>query len=145
MPTPKKKAARKSPRKAVPKVSALRGKTVEDYLRAKVSGWQADTVREICALLKREAPEAAQVLKWGQPIFELHGPMAYVRSSAKHVTFGFWRGAKMTDPGGRLEGDGDRMKHVKLTSSADVKAPELKGWIRQAVKLNKAHGDPTRG
>jgi hypothetical protein len=42
-----------------------------------------------------------------------------------------------------LEGDGDRMKHIKLRS-ASLDQPLLRDFIRQAVALNAAKGDPTK-
>lgn len=146
---PAKKAAKKAPaKKAAPakvvaKVSELRGSSLDAYIRGKCSGWQADAVRAIAGLVLKVTPKAVQTIKWAQPVFELAGPFAFIRPAAKHVTFGFWRGAEMKDPKGVLEGDGSRMKHIKLRS-AELDEKLLAGFIREAAALNAAKGDPTK-
>jgi len=138
-----KKVAKVAPAKAVAKVSALRGSSLDAYIRGKCSGWQAEAVRGLAGLISRVVPKAVQTIKWAQPVFELAGPFAFIRPAARHVTLGFWRGADMKDPRGVLEGDGSRMKHIKLRS-AELDEKLLGGFIREAVALNAAHGDPTK-
>jgi hypothetical protein len=137
--TPKKATAKKP----TPKISPLRGTPIADFVRDRVTGWQAEAVMALCALVMRAAPKATQAIKWSQPVFELGGPFAFIRPAAKHVTLGLWRGGEMKDPRGVLEGDGDRMKHIKLRS-ATLDEPLLAGFIRQAIALNAAKGDPTK-
>jgi hypothetical protein len=127
----------------VSKVSPLKGMPVDAFIAEKVSGWQADVVRRLVALVKKVAPEVTATIKWGQPTFELNGPFAYVKPAKAHVTFGFWRGAELTDPKALL-GEGDRMAHLKLKSADGVDEAALGALVRQAVKLNREKGDPTK-
>ena len=148
-----KKTARK-PRKAPePKARAVAAdkKTVRakgsgsgavDGYVERLEGWQRGVIAAIRSLIARAAPEATETVKWGQPVFEQGGPFAYVRPAASHVTFGFWRGAELDDPARVLEGSGDRMRHVKLTEPAEVDAEILAPFVRQAVELNRRHGNP---
>ena len=139
----KKTAAKKTAAKKTPKASQLTATPIAEFVLDRLSGWQAEAVEALCALVLLEAPQATQAIKWSQPVFELGGPFAFIRLAAKHVTFGFWRGAELKDPRGVLEGDGDRMKHIKLRS-ATLDEPLLRGFIRQAIKLNATSGDPTK-
>jgi hypothetical protein len=139
----KKAAAPKKPARVVPKVSVLKGTNVDDWAK-KLTGWQADALKIIRALVSRHAPDATLVMKWGQPVWEQNGPFAWLRPAAKHVSFGFWRGAEMNDPEGHLEGDGDRMRHLKVTSPDDLKTLPIEGFVKQAVALNGSKGDPTK-
>lgn len=41
-------------------------------------------------------------------------PFGYVNSFKSHVNVGFFQGASLEDPAGLLEGNGKRMRHVKL-------------------------------
>lgn len=148
---PRAKEAAQPPRKAgasparmVAKVSPLRGTSVDDYIAGRMTGWQAEVAREIVELFASVAPEAKPVVKWSQPVFELDGPVAYMRSAKAHLTFGFWRGADLDDPAGLLEGDGDRMKHLKISARADFDRGVAERLIRQAVRLNREQGDPAR-
>jgi hypothetical protein len=140
---PAKKAAAPAAKRAVPKKSPLAGTTVADYIASRLSGWQADVASRLVKIVKAAAPEATSVIKWGQPVFEAHGPFAYMRGSKNHVTFGFWRGAELADPDGLLEGEGDRMQHVKITSPDGLHEKTITAWVKQAVALNREKGSPT--
>ena len=61
------------------------------------------------------------------------------------VNFGFWRGAELNDPRRLLEGEGDKMRHVKLTGERDVDPKAFAAFVKQAVELNRRLGDPSRG
>ncbi len=130
-------------KKKTAKVSQLKGTSVDDWAK-KLTGWQADALRIIRALVARHAPRSTLVMKWGQPVWEQNGPFAWLRPATKHVSFGFWRGAEMDDPEGHLEGDGDRMRHLKVTSAAELKTLPIEGFVKQAVALNGSKGDPTK-
>jgi hypothetical protein len=125
-----------------PKVSPLRGTSVDDFA-AKLPAWQQSLVAELRALVARVAPKVTVVIKWAQPVFEHHGPLAYIKPAAKHVSFGFWRGAELADPDQLLDG-GDRMKHLKISEGSSLPKAKLEAWVRAAVKLNEAKGDPSK-
>ncbi len=120
------------------------GKTVDGYI-AGLDGWRAAAVKSIRRIILRAAPRASESIKWAQPVYEQDGPFCYVRAFKDSVNFGFWRGAEMKDPDKLLQGSGDKMRHVKLTSLKDVRPPAFAALVRQAVRLNKLKGDPTRG
>jgi hypothetical protein len=71
--------------------------------------------------------------------------VCYVKAFKKTVNFGFWWGVHLEDPEGRLQGAGDKMRYLKLTSVDDIDAEQFGAWVRQAVALNKDLGDPTKG
>lgn len=119
-------------------------KTVDGYI-AGLSGDLADTVTAARALILAAAPKATECIKWSQPVFEHHGPFAYIKAYKAHVNFGFWRGADLDDPKGVLEGTGDKMRHTRLTKPGDLKKTALRALVKQAVRLNREQGDPTKG
>jgi len=127
----------------VAKVSAARGMSVTDWVASKATGPRAQIVKRLLVLGKRAAPDATVSIKWNQPVFDDHGPLAFIKVATAHVTFGFWRGAELADPHGVLEG-GARMKHVKIATPSAIDEKQLSAFIREAVRLNRAKGDPTR-
>jgi hypothetical protein len=139
----KKKTTKKAPARATPKVSPLKGMSVDAWVKAKTAGWQREVIGKLLALAKRAAPGATVSIKWAQPVFEQNGPFAFIKPAKAHVTFGFWRGAELTDGAGVLEG-GDRMKHVKIASAEALDEKRLAAFVREAVALNAAKGDPTK-
>ena len=118
-------------------------RTIEGFIEG-FDDWRGDVLRAIDRIVRDAAPSATGSIKWAQPVYDLNGPMAWLKGFNKHVGFGFWRGTELDDPDGRLEGDGDRMRHVKIRSTSDVRPAEFTAWVKEAVQLNEAKGDPTR-
>lgn len=121
----------------------MKPSTVDQYV-ASLSPAQAALVNALRAVVKKAAPKATESFKWAQPVYELNGPMIWMRAFREHVNLGFWRGAEFDDPRRLLEGTGSRMRHLKFSTVKDIKPTVLSGFIRQAVKLNQLEGDPTR-
>ncbi len=139
MASPAKKPAAKKPAAKKP----AKHETIAGYV-ASLTDWQAEVVSQLCALVEKAAPAATGSIKWAQPVFEDHGPFCYVRAFTSHVNFGFWRGADLVDPKGRLHSGGKKMAHIKLTGPQDLDAAAFTKLVKAAVKLNRAQGDPTK-
>src|SRR5690606_5281892 len=108
----KRAPARRVPtRKAAAKPARGGGKkSVAGYVAA-LAGWRKQAAQRLRDVIRSAAPGCSESFKWGQPVYEDHGPFCYFRANADHLTFGFWRGEELDDPFGRLEGTGDRMRH----------------------------------
>ncbi|MGQ0600938.1 MAG: DUF1801 domain-containing protein [Anaerolineales bacterium] len=119
-------------------------KIVDDYI-AGLPGEHGAIIKELRAIIMKAAPKAEEAVKWAQPVYSFNGPMIFIKAHAKHVNFGFWRGAQMKDAKGLLAGDGDRMRHVKLASVKDINKAAYADFVKQAMALNAKHGDPTKG
>ena len=117
-------------------------KTVDEYIAA-FDDWRTDAMKRLREVVKEGAPHSAVGIKWAQPVWEWNGPMIWMKASKDHVSIGFWRGTEMEDPGKVLEGDGDRMRHIKVKSVDEIPADALRELVRQAVRLNTAKGNPT--
>ncbi len=137
----KKKPAAK---KAAPKKPAAKKKvaSVDGYVSSLPSPMQT-IVNRVRALVATAAPEAIEAFKWGQPVYESNGPFAYLKAHKSYVNFGFWRGAQLDAPKGVLQGDGDRMRHLKLPTPDAIDADVVGTLVRQAVMLNARLGSPT--
>jgi hypothetical protein len=118
-------------------------RSVDDYLAA-IPGQLREVAGTLRRVIRVAAPEAAEAMKWGQPVYDAGGPFAALKAHARHITLTFWRGAALPDPSGLLTGEGDRMRHARFASLAEVDEPALAGLIRAAVDLNRELGDPTR-
>lgn len=119
-------------------------KTVDEYIAA-FGDWRTDAMKRLREVVKEGAPHSAVGIKWAQPVWEWNGPMIWMKAYPKHVNIGFWRGTEMDDPNKVLEGDGERMRHIKVTSVDEIPADALRDLVKQAVKLNTAKGNPTLG
>ena len=61
-------------------------------------------------------------------------PFAYVNVFKAHVNVGFYRGASLEDPAGLLEGDGKRMRHVKVRPGCEPDPAEMSALIERAYR-----------
>lgn len=61
-------------------------------------------------------------------------PFAYVNAFKAHANVGFYYGAMLADPAGLLEGDGKRMRHVKLRLGKELDAEALGDMIAAAYR-----------
>jgi hypothetical protein len=59
---------------------------------------------------------------------------AYVNAFTAHVNVGFFQGASLPDPAKLLEGDGRRMRHVKLRPGEPINEAALKALIAAAYR-----------
>jgi hypothetical protein len=111
--------------------------TVDEYIRAlpePLAAVAAATRR----VIDQELEGAASAIKWAHPTWSIgKQPVCYLKAASKHVTFGFWRGASIDDPSGRLETSGEVMAHAKLRTRDDVDEKLFAKWLRQARDLER--------
>jgi hypothetical protein len=62
----------------------------------------------------------------------LNDGIFHIAVYSKLVNLGFNHGATLDDPKGILEGSGNQIRHVKIKTSADLKRPEIRAYIKRA-------------
>jgi hypothetical protein len=117
--------------------------SVGEYI-ASLEGWQAEAVASLRQIVLDAVPGAAERFKWAQPVYESNGPFCYIKAFKRHVNFGFWWGLEIDDPLGLLQGSGDKMRHVKITTLADIQPDALKSLAKASAEANQRLGDPTK-
>jgi hypothetical protein len=95
-----------------------------------IAGLLDSRVREI-------APELHAEKRWGLPWYVGNDLVLVVGAFTRHVGVEFWRGSAIPDPHHLLEGTGKNLRHVKVRSSVEARAPELASLIRAAVALDR--------
>ena len=109
--------------------------TVEEYIDA-LPAELAAIATAARRVIDRELRDASCSIKWAQPVWSVgKEPVCYLKKASKHVTLGFWKGASLRDPSGRLESSGSVMAHAKLRTLGDVDPNLLRDWLRQARAL----------
>lgn len=124
-------------KKKAPRTSPNADLTIEQWVAKKVPAEQVPLASAILTLVAEAVPQAKGCIKWDQPVFEHHGGFAYFRPAKEHVTFGFFKGQQLSDPNGLLQGDGARMKHIKLKDLESFPRDALKQFVQQAAQLNE--------
>lgn len=78
-------------------------------------------------------PDIREVFHDGCPVVCVgDAPFAYVNAFKAHANVGFFYGATLADPARLLEGEGKRMRHVKLRPGQDVDEDALGELIAAA-------------
>jgi hypothetical protein len=114
--------------------------TVREYIAALPEPLRtiADTAREAT---DRALPEATNAIRWAHPTWSISKvPVCYLKAASQHITLGFWKGASLDDPSGRLQTSGQVMAHVKLRTLDDVDEALITDWVRQAARLETDGG-----
>lgn len=90
-------------------------------------------VRDWFQRMRDLGPDVREVLHDGCPTACIgDAAFAYVNAFKAHAAVGFFQGSALPDPGGLLEGEGRRMRHVKLRPGRPVDAEALAKLIAAA-------------
>lgn len=115
-----------------------------DAYVAALSGWQHATVERLrTAVLSSGGLDEA--IKWGHLVYLSNGPVLLIRAEETRVLFGFWRGQRVREidpllkPGGKYE-----MATREFHEGDEVNAVLSRRLVKEAVRLNKTLGDPTK-
>jgi len=95
-----------------------------------------EIVQGVRRIVKLEAPDATEIVKYGGIMFQTQAPFCGVFSYQRHVSLEFGRGSQLEDAHGVLEGDGKFRRHIKLNTPADLAGRHVAYYVKQALKLS---------
>jgi hypothetical protein len=107
---------------------------VDRYIAA-ISPSLRPVARAVRILVRTSAPGLSERLYMGVPTWFGRGRVVYLADYLDHLNLGFYQGVRVPDPHRLLEGTGKSMRHVKLTTVAMTRAPELAELVRNAAGL----------
>jgi hypothetical protein len=105
-----------------------------------IDAWMKEHSGELGAIahrwfevMRKCGDEVREVFHDGCPVACLgDAPFGYVNVFRSHVNVGFFHGAALPDPAHLLQGDGKRMRHVKLTPGTATNDTALNRLIDMA-------------
>ena len=115
-----------------------------DAYVAGLHSWQRECVESLRTAV-RSAATLEEAVKWGHLVYLSDGPVLLIRTEEQRVLFGFWRGQRLRaiepglKPGGKYE-----MATLELREGMTIGMTNVRRLTKEAVKLNKTLGDPTR-
>jgi hypothetical protein len=115
-----------------------------DAYVAGLSGWQRAAVEQLRAAVLGGAA-LDEVIKWGHLVYLSNGPVLLIGAGENRILFGFWRGQRLREmdpllkPGGKYE-----MATREFQEGDEVNAALSRRLAKEAVRLNKTLGDPTK-
>jgi hypothetical protein len=94
------------------------------------------TLRE---LVKQSTPELVEEPKrgWGNISYKKKGLVCAITPQKTYATLFFYKGTRLTDPQGVLEGSGKALRHVKIRKPDDIHVEQIAAWIHEAVGLDE--------
>lgn len=114
-----------------------RDRAIDEWMKQK--GELGSIARRWFDLMRECGDEVRELMHDGCPVACLgDAPFGYVNAFTSHVNVGFFYGAELPDPAGLLEGNGKRMRHVKLTPGVAVNSAALSRLIDDAYSDIKA-------
>lgn len=118
--------------RATPETAA----SVEAFIR-QASPAVRPVLRELRELIRDTLPDAKEEIKWGRPVYSLNRIVCYLATADDHANLGFYRGAELKDPGLLLQGDGKKLRHIKVYRSEDIRRRGYTTLLREAARLDK--------
>lgn len=99
---------------------------------------EVQALAQIMRQVVREAvPNAIEVIHHGALCYGTNVQRAalkvYLSFHTSHVNLGFYFGASLPDKEGLLEGEGKRMRHVKIRSQRDIRKAAFQRLVRTAL------------
>lgn len=96
-----------------------------------------DWLNQLRALIHQAIPDVIESIKWGRPVFShQQRNICYLDSNLRngYVTLGFYNGIGLPDPNGLLEGEGKKLRHLKIHSENDLKKDVITNWLHRAAE-----------
>lgn len=94
----------------------------------------AEIMESLRDLIREAIPDTTEEFKWSQPVFKKKKDFCYLKVAKNHVTFGFINAQNLKDPDSLLEGTGKIMRHIKLSSTKDIRVKLFKFWLQALTK-----------
>jgi hypothetical protein len=110
--------------------------SVDKFVNTKVLPQFRPVVEMIRRLMRENAPDAREYIRYGIPNYKGKSGLAVISPTKKDITFAFSRGAIFEDKYDLLRGVGHVSKHIKLRSVDEVPEDVIAYYIDQAVKLD---------
>lgn len=108
---------------------------IDDWVRRRVMPDLNPMVKELDAVICEELPRLQYAIKWGKVYYGLPelGWIIEITAYDISVNILFLGGADFDAP--PPLGETDRSRYVKLKTLGEVKAPEIRQWIKEAGRV----------
>jgi hypothetical protein len=90
---------------------------------------QKGNLEAIRELIHESVSDVSEQLKWGFPVFRKTKDFAYLRVAKNHTTLGFYNFDRINDAENLLEGEGNTLRHIKISAIDDMIKEQLAEWL----------------
>lgn len=113
------------------------GKDTVSALIKRLDPAKQKNLNAIRRIIKRAAPDLTEGIKWGNICYWRNGNVIWFLAYRDYLDFGFFKGAKLTNPQKQLEGTGKGLRHIKIRSAKDIDPPYFTKLVKEAVQLDR--------
>lgn len=103
---------------------------ITDYI-GQATKEQITFLEEPRELIHDSVENVNEELKWKMPVFNNGKDFANLRYAKKHITLGFYNIDKLNDQENMLEGQGNTLKHIKLTKLDAKLKKQIAKWLKE--------------
>ncbi len=89
---------------------------------------------ELRKLIFAKAPNTTEQFKWSRPVYALEKDFCYLKTTKKHVTFGFFEFNKIQTNQHLIQGTGKSMRHIKLSQVSEIEEFQVGKMIEEVLK-----------
>jgi hypothetical protein len=95
-------------------------------------------VAELRELIRAAVPALKEEGKTGTGNihYSYNGVVCAIAPHKQHVNLHFYKGTRLSDPEGLLEGGGRALRHVKIRNPEDISVDTLTQMVQEAYELN---------
>lgn len=109
---------------------------VAEYIQSSPEAFQ-ELIHALREVVYKAEPQMDEAIKWRRVTFTLNGNWHHwicgIERTQKYVSFIFHKGALLDDPSGILQGVGQWLRMLRVTSPTDIPTAPLIDLIRQAA------------
>ena len=108
--------------------------SVDEYIDL-LSTPPKDIAAQLRGIIRTHYPQLREDIKWHVPVYSLvTTPIVSIEGFKEHVNLKFFKGARLQDLEGLLEGTGKGVRHIKFRSPEDIDAEKIRGLIDRALE-----------
>ena len=97
------------------------------------------TLLEIRRIILSSSLQITETVKWGRITFTAgKEPVAFICSKrdTDYVELGFFKAVFLPDPGKLFKGKGNEIRRIRIKSSDEIPAAQIRKWINESIKVN---------
>lgn len=110
---------------------------IDNYI-INLTDWRGDILDQLRRIIHESVAGIDEEWKWDVPVFTKNGMVCAISAFKDHVKINFFKGAKLPDPHGIINGGLESKSHrsIDFSEGDEINEPALKNLVRDAVDLN---------
>lgn len=113
--------------------------SIQQYL-LKLPEHKRQLVMEVRDIILASNQGLKEAIKWNNPTYSFGKTnilFIYTFPDVEYINIGFHYAVELADPKKLFEGTGKGMRHIKVHTSKDIPAAQLKKWVNETIRLKE--------